>query len=178
MTTNGPTRRTRSIRGIFAAIILSLPITCPGACVVAIGLEYLRRMAFPLSDADILLGQLPDGCEVVRSDARINRKNILSDDDGIFEVRYRDAASLQSLLEYLEVIPIDPDAVPVETIGLPIAAPTQAATAADSSPDWWPSGESLRAMEEYGIDWDTALENKAVYVDRSTRTVYISVSQL
>lgn len=166
------------MRGIVAAVILSLPITCPGACVVGVGLEYLRRMAFPLSDADILLGQLPNGCEVVRSDARINRKSMFSDDEGIFEVRYRDEPALQSLLEYLEVIPVDPDARPEETVGLPIAAPTQATTAAASNPEWWPTGQSLRAMDPYGIDWDTAMENKAVYVDRSKRTVYIWISQL
>ncbi len=165
------------MRGIVAAVILSLPITCPGACVVGVGLEYLRRMAFPLSDADILLGQLPDGCEVVRSDARINRKSMLSDDEGIFEVRYRDEPALQSLLEHLDVIPVDPDARPEEPIGLPIAAPTEGATTDGSEPDWWPKGDARRVMDQYGIDWDTAIENKAVYVDRSTKTVYIWVSQ-
>lgn len=165
------------MRGIVAAVILSLPITCPGACVLGVGLEYLRRLAFPLSDADILLGQLPDGCEVVRSDARINRKSMLSDDEGIFEVRYRDESALQSLLEYLDVIPVDSGPAPEDTVDLPIAIPTEGAATNGSNPEWWPKGQSLRAMDQYGIDWDTAIENKAVYVDRSTKTVYIWVSQ-
>lgn len=145
-------------RRVLLVVLCTLPITCPGTCLVGLGLEYLRRLAFPLTDAQILLGGLPDGCEIVHADTHVDRGSMFADDSGCFEIRYHDEAALESLLALVELEPADEPEQPWS-----------------GGTGWWPGPEALLQMEAFRVSPDRAGYDAGAYVDRPRETVYVWV---